>query len=52
MNHGLDIYRFQGEGKKPKSRGRWMSAEESRIALADRPAPGTAGTTYICLIGA
>jgi hypothetical protein len=27
-----------------------MSAEEARIALADRPVPGTAGTTYVCLL--
>jgi hypothetical protein len=28
-----------------------MSAQEAKIALANRPAPGTAGTTYICLLG-
>jgi hypothetical protein len=50
MKRGLDIYHFDGEGTKPKSRGKWMSAEEARIALAGRPAPGTAGTTYICLL--
>jgi hypothetical protein len=50
IKRGLDIYHFDGGGKKPKSRGRWMSAEEARIALADRPAPGTAGTTYVCLL--
>jgi hypothetical protein len=50
IKRGLDIYHFDGEGTKPKSRGKWMSAEEARIALADRPAPGTAGTTYICLL--
>jgi hypothetical protein len=50
MNRGLDVYHFEGGGKKPKSRGRWMSAEEARVALADRPAPGSAGTSYICLI--
>jgi hypothetical protein len=50
MKRGLDIYHFDGEGQKPKSRGKWMSAEEARITLADRPAPGTAGTTYICLL--
>jgi hypothetical protein len=27
-----------------------MSAEEARVALAGRPAPGTAGTTYVCLL--
>jgi hypothetical protein len=47
---GLDVYRFDGEGKKPKSRGRWMSAQESRTALAGRATPGVSGTTYICLI--
>jgi hypothetical protein len=48
---GLDIYHFDGEGTKPaKSRGKWMSAQEAKIALAGRPAPGTAGTTYICLL--
>jgi hypothetical protein len=50
IKRGLDIYHFDGEGKKPKSRGKWMSAEEAKLALADRPAPGTAGTTYICLL--
>jgi len=50
IKRGLDIYHFSGEGKKPKSRGKWMSAQEARIALADRPAPGTKGTTYICLL--
>jgi hypothetical protein len=50
IKRGLDVYHFDGGGKKPKSRGRWMSAEEARIALADRPAPGTAGTTYVCVL--
>ena len=50
MSRGLDIYRFDGAGKKPKSRGKWMSAEESRVALAARASPGVAGTSYICLI--
>jgi hypothetical protein len=50
MSRGLDIYRFDGVGKKPKSRGRWMSAEESRVALAGRASPGVAGTSYICLL--
>jgi hypothetical protein len=27
-----------------------MSAQEARIALAGRPAPGTADTTYVCLL--
>jgi hypothetical protein len=48
---GLDIYRFEGERKKPKSRGRWMSPQEAKLALAGRPTPGVAGTTYICLLG-
>ena len=48
---GLDIYHFDGEGRKPaKSRGKWMSAQEASVALAGRPAPGTAGTTYVCLL--
>ena len=35
IKRGLDIYHFDGEGKKPaKSRGKWMSAQEARIALA------------------
>jgi hypothetical protein len=52
IKRGLDIYHFDGEGTKPaKSRGKWMSAQEAKIALADRPAPGVAGTTYICLLG-
>ena len=50
MNRGLDIYHFDGAGKRPKSRGKWMSAEEARIALAGRPTPGVAGTTYVCLL--
>jgi hypothetical protein len=50
IKRGLDVYDFDGGGKKPKSRGRWMTAGEARIALADRPAPGTAGTTYVCLL--
>jgi hypothetical protein len=51
IKRGLDIYHFRGEGKKPKSRGKWMSAQEARVALAGRPTPGVAGTTYICLLG-
>jgi hypothetical protein len=52
IRRGLDIYHFDGEGKKPaKSRGRWMSAEEANVALADRKYPGVAGTTYVCLLG-
>ena len=52
IKRGLDIYHFDGEGKKPaKSRGKWMNAQEAKIALANRPAPGAAGTTYICLLG-
>jgi hypothetical protein len=50
IKRGLDIYHFDGEGKKPKSRGKWMSAQEARIALTDRPAPGAKGTTYFCLL--
>jgi hypothetical protein len=34
---GLDIYKFDGEGKKSKNKGRWMSAEESRAALPSAP---------------
>src|SRR5918993_640774 len=51
IGRGLDIYHFDGEGTKSKNKGRWMSAQEAKIALADRPAPGTAGTTDICLLG-
>ena len=52
IKRGLDIYHFDGEGSKPaKSRGKWMNAQEARIALADRPTPGVAGTTYVCLLG-
>ncbi len=50
MTRGLDIYRFDGEGTKSKSRGKWMNAQESRVALAGRATPGVAGTTYICLL--
>ena len=51
MSRGLDVYHFEGEGKKPKSSGKWMSAQEAQVALAGRPAPGVAGTTYVCLLG-
>jgi hypothetical protein len=27
-----------------------MSPQEAKLALANRPASGTAGTTYICLL--
>jgi hypothetical protein len=47
---GLDIYHYTGAGKKPKSRGKWMNAQEARVALAGRPTPGVTGTTYICLL--
>ena len=50
MTRGLDIYRFDGGGTRSKSRGKWMGAEESRVALAGRATPGVAGTTYICLL--
>jgi hypothetical protein len=52
IKRGLDIYHFDGEGTKPaKSRGKWMSAQEAKVALADRKYPGVAGTTYVCLLG-
>ena len=52
IRRGLDIYHFDGEGTKPaKSRGKWMSAQEAKVALADRKYPGVAGTTYVCLLG-
>jgi hypothetical protein len=47
---GLDIYHYTGAGRKPKSRGKWMNAQEARLALAGRATPGVAGTTYICLL--
>jgi hypothetical protein len=47
---GLDVYHFDGEGKQPKSRGKWMSPQEAKVALAGRPTPGVAGTTYVCLL--
>ena len=47
---GLDVYRFEGERQRSRSRGRWMSAAESRRVLAGRVTPGVSGTTYICLI--
>jgi hypothetical protein len=50
IKRGLDSYHFSGEGKKPNSRGKWMSAEEARIALAGRPTPGVSDTTYVCLL--
>ena len=50
IRRGLDIYHYSGAGKKSKNPGKWMNAEEARVALADRPAPGTAGTTYVCLL--
>jgi hypothetical protein len=49
-DRGLDVYKFEGERQRSMSRGRWMSAEESRVALAGRATPGVSGTTYICLI--
>jgi hypothetical protein len=53
IKRGLDIYHFDGEASKkpPKSRGQWMSAQEAKVALADRKYPGVAGTTYVCLLG-
>jgi hypothetical protein len=52
IKRGLDIYHFDGAGTRPaRSGGRWMSAEEARVALAGRPTPGVAGTTYVCLLG-
>ncbi len=50
MKRGLDIYHFDGQGTKSTNKGKWMNAQEARIALAGRPAPGSAGTTYICLL--
>jgi hypothetical protein len=50
INRGLDIYHYEGERQRPRSRGRWMSPEEARVALADRKTPGVAGTSYICLL--
>jgi hypothetical protein len=51
MKRGLDIYRFDGERQRSRGRGRWMSADEARIALAGRTNPGISGTTYVCLVG-
>jgi hypothetical protein len=50
MTRGLDVYRFDAERQRSRRGGRWMSAEESRVALAGRRTPGVAGTSYICLI--
>jgi hypothetical protein len=50
MARGMDIYRFDGAGARPRSRGRWMSAQQASVELAGRPTPGVAGTTYICLV--
>ena len=27
---GLDVYHYTGAGKKPKSRGKWMNAQEAQ----------------------
>jgi hypothetical protein len=51
INRGLDIYHFDGESTRPRSRGRWMSAREASLALPGRAYPGVAGTTYVCLLG-
>jgi hypothetical protein len=50
LQRGLDIYRFNGAAAKPKSRGRWMSAEEADVFLAGRTLPGVSGTSYVCLL--
>ena len=50
IKRGLDIYHYSGAGKKPKSRGKWMNAQEAQVALAGRATPGVSGTTYICLL--
>ncbi len=47
---GLDIYRFDGGAAKPKSRGRWMTAQEAEVFFAGRTRPGVAGTSYVCLL--
>lgn len=53
IGRGLDVYRFDGEAqaRPASSGGRWMTPMEARVALADRPTPGVAGTTYACLLG-
>jgi hypothetical protein len=49
---GLDIYRFDGDAAQPQETGgTWLSAREAKTALAGRPTPGVAGTTYACLVG-
>ena len=51
IERGLDIYHYDGDAARSrKSRGKWMNAQEARVALAGRPTPGVAGTTYICLL--
>ena len=51
INRGLDIYRFDGGGKKPKSNGRWMSpAEAQAMALARPRTDAGPETSVICLI--
>ena len=51
IKRGLDIYHFDGEAR---SRRRAEEVDEragGEDRAANRPAPGVAGTTYICLLG-
>ncbi len=58
INRGLDIYKFEGEGRTPPGKakkqarnpGRWMTPAETRQMAAARPALSTEQRRPICLL--
>lgn len=46
---GLDIWRFEGDRKKPVTRGRWMSGGAAQAYFANRSAGLPAGYRLLCL---
>ena len=49
---GLDVYKFEGAGKKSEKNGRWMSPAQERAYLAGLPpaGPGAKQTSFFCLL--
>jgi hypothetical protein len=51
IRRGLDVYRFEGEGRPSQSPGRWRTPEQARAQAAARPKVATTATnTLYCLL--
>jgi hypothetical protein len=48
---GLDIYKFEGEGRRSNNQGRWMTPAEAELYLGSKPrVPLTEDTAFFCLL--